>query len=160
MFLWRQHYFSILYYKCLYIKKNSLFFVVLEELLKFNHPHFKIVHPSFLSQEVYDEAGREVTIYAYMVRQIIENGQFCSSYSKLLRTITERLNKGRIPPYIDSSDRVVPPVKDTIIPELLRITWRNDRCGYLSTSMPNQAIVELCQDEDDEENTALAAMSS
>jgi len=40
--------------------------IVLDELKKFRHPHFKIVQPSFLSKSIYEEAGREVTIYAYM----------------------------------------------------------------------------------------------
>lgn len=133
--------------------------IVLEELLRFNHPHFKIVQPSFLSKEVYDEPGREVTIYAYMEKNIIENGRFCSSYSNLLRTILKRLNKAQIPPYIDLSDRVIPPVKDTLIPELLRISWRNDRCGYLSINAPNHSIIELSQENEDETTPSLSFTS-
>ncbi|MCX7115836.1 MAG: hypothetical protein NTW08_08030 [Gammaproteobacteria bacterium] len=134
--------------------------IVLDELLKLKHHHFKIVQPSFLSKDIYDEAGREVIIYAYMIPNIIENGQFCLSVSTLLKNISERLFRAGVGPYIDGADRIIPPIKDTMIVGLQGITWRNDKGGYLTTSLPNQPIVSLRQDTVEHESVQCSFIPS
>jgi len=61
----------------------------------------------------------------------------------LLKNISISLFNNGIDPYIDASDRIIPPVKDTIIIGLQGITWRNDSSGCMTEDRPREPIVRL-----------------
>ena len=119
--------------------------IVAQALLAANHSYYKIVQPSLLSSDRYLEAGREITIYTCMEKEPpIEGDNFSLHWSVLLRSIVAKLNDAGIEPYIDASQRIIPPKKDTIILGLQSfITWRNDKRGYLLDDAPKHPITPL-----------------
>lgn len=120
---------------------------VIELLRKRKHPHFKMVLPSFLSKPEYAEAGREITIYMYMFAECIcEEGCFSYEASQLICDINRALAIQRVRPYLDKTDRQIPPRKDTIIPGSSSVTFRDDGSRQHVKALPRHSVVDLHPD--------------
>lgn len=105
--------------------------IVIGVLFELKMAEFKIAHPSYLSTPKYTEAGREITIYTFMLREPpITNERFNARLSQLIQAINQQLTAASILPYQNAQLERTIPTKDSEIPGCPFTTWRDDRTVY------------------------------
>ena len=119
--------------------------IVMEVLFELKMTEFKIAHPSYLSTPRYTEAGREITIYTFMLREPpITNERFNARLSQLVHTINQRLTAASILSYQNDQQERIIPTKDSEIPGCPFTTWRDDRTIY-GCDVPKMYGISLYQ---------------